>query len=211
MKKQDSPSLSEAPQTKTSAKTPAAAESGQPLKKIAAANPSAGKNRFFLSEAGLALIKNEMGRYETKRSCLIPCLYQIQREKGWIPPEAIPWLSRQTGIPEAQIYEVLTFYTLFNKKPVGRLHIQVCRNISCSLRGGRNLAERLCRRLQIKEGERSEDGNWTLSLVECLGACDEAPAVQLNDELLGKMTEEKTIRILRERLAQTKPLRSAAT
>ena len=182
----------------------AASPPKRPAQKAAAAGAPPEKNRFSLSKEGLALIKKEMGRYEAKRSCLIPCLYQIQREKGWIPPEAVPWLSGQTNLPESHIYEVLTFYTLFNKKPVGRVHIQVCRNVSCFLRGGRDLAERLCRRLQIKEGERSADGSWTLSLVECLGACDEAPALQLNDELLGKMTEEKAIRAIRDRLAKAK-------
>ncbi len=179
-----------------------AAPAAKPQKNQEAKAP--GKKPFSLSEEGLALIKSEMSRYEIRRSCLIPCLYQIQKEKGWIPPEAVPWLSARTGIPESQIYEVLTFYTMFNKKPVGRFHIQVCRNISCSLRGGRDLAARICRRLQIREGERSADGSWTLSLVECLGACDEAPAIQLNGELLGRMTEEKTLRILRERLTASK-------
>ena len=68
------------------------------------------KNRSFsLSQEGQALIKKEMTRYETKLSCLIPCLWQIQKEKGWIPPEAVPWLSKETGIPESHIYEVLMF------------------------------------------------------------------------------------------------------
>lgn len=147
---------------------------------------------FNLSPEGLQLIHNEMTRYETKRSCLIPCLWQIQKEKGWISGEAVAWLSEITQLPESQIYEVLTFYTIFNKKPVGKFHIQVCTNLSCSLRGGRDLVRELKKVLNIKK----ENKQWTLSQVECLGACDKAPVVQINEDYLEKMTSDKILSIL---------------
>ena len=152
---------------------------------------------FTLSEEGVALIKKEMGRYETKLSCLIPCLYQIQKEKGWISSKAVRWLSEQTSIPESHIQEVLMFYTLFNKKPVGKFHIQVCCNVSCFMQGGPELVKRICEAFQIKEGEVSADGNWTVSRVECLGACDLAPAIQVGDRYLGKLKGERAIHVLR--------------
>ncbi|MCY4512341.1 MAG: NAD(P)H-dependent oxidoreductase subunit E [Bdellovibrionales bacterium] len=152
---------------------------------------------FTLSEEGIALIKKEMARYETKLSCLIPGLYQIQKEKGWISPEAVQWLSQQTGIPESHIQEVLMFYTLFNRKPVGKLHVQVCCNVSCFMQGGAELVKRICEAFQVKEGEVSTDGNWTVSRVECLGACDLAPAMQVNDQYLGKLKGERAIHVLR--------------
>ena len=146
------------------------------------------------------MIKKEISRYETKRSCLIPCLWQIQKEKGWIPPEAVPWLSQETEIPESQIHEILMFYTLFNKKPVGKLHVQVCANVSCALHGGRELIEKLCEAFQVEEGKLSACGNWTVSKVECLGACDEAPVIQLNDQYIGKMRENNILSILKSKL-----------
>ena len=159
-----------------------------------------GTKSFSLSQEGRKLIKKEMTRYETKRSCLLPCLWQIQKEKGWIPEEAVLWLSKETGIPESHIYEVLMFYTLFNKKPVGKFHVQVCTNVSCALRGGRELIKDLCSAFKVKEGEVSVCGNWTISKVECLGACDEAPVIQLNDEYVGKMKKNRALSFLKSKL-----------
>lgn len=158
-----------------------------------------GSQDFSLSPEAQSLIKKEMTRYETRLSCLIPCLWQIQKEKGWVSKEAISWLSKETDIPESHIYEVLMFYTLFNKKPVGKFHVQVCTNVSCALRGGRELFKELGRALNVKEGEISSCGNWTLSKVECLGACDEAPVIQLNEEYLGKMKSDKILSILKSK------------
>ena len=152
---------------------------------------------FSLSSEGRRLVQKEKTRYETKLSCLIPCLWQIQKEKGWVSKEAVSWLSGETNIPESYIFEVLMFYTMFNKKPIGKFHVQVCTNVSCALRGGRELVRELGKALNVKEGERSACGNWTLSRVECLGACDEAPVIQLNEEYLGKMKADKILSILK--------------
>ena len=154
--------------------------------------------KFRLSKEGLNLIQKEMTRYETKLSCLVPSLYQIQKEKGWVSPEAVPYLSRKTGIPQSKIHEVLMFYTLLNKKPVGKFHIQVCCNVSCALNGARELTAGLCRSLQVKEGEMRSDGECTVNRVECLGACDEAPVVQINEDRFDKMTLEKTLSVLKD-------------
>ena len=152
---------------------------------------------FTLSKEGGAFIKKEMTRYETKLSCLIPCLYQIQKEKGWVSPKAVSWLSRQTNIPATHIQEVLMFYTLFNKKPVGKFHIQVCCNVSCCLQGSRELTQKICEAFQVKEGEVSADGNWTVSRVECLGACELAPVMQVGNQYLGKLKGERAVHVLR--------------
>lgn len=154
--------------------------------------------KFNLSKKGLDLIQKEMRRYETKLSCLIPSLYQIQREKGWVSPKAVLWLSEQTGIPEAKIHEVLMFYTLLNRKPVGKFHVQVCCNVSCALSGARELVADLCESLQVTEGEMRPDGECTVNRVECLGACDQAPVVQINEDRFDKMTFQKTLSVLRE-------------
>ena len=154
---------------------------------------------FTLSKEGENFIKKEMKRYESRRSGLIPSLCRIQEEKGWIPPEAVSYLSRLTGFPESDIKELLMFYTLFNKKPVGKLHVQVCCNVSCSLQGGRDLLRDLCEFFQVKVGETSVDGKITISPVECLGACDEAPVMQVNEDYIGKLKGEKAIYFLKDK------------
>ncbi|MGI9549523.1 MAG: NADH-quinone oxidoreductase subunit NuoE [Bdellovibrionales bacterium] len=155
---------------------------------------------FSLSHEGVDFIKKEMDRYEKKQSCLLPALYQIQKEKGWIPPEAVPWLSEITSIPKAHIYEILMFYTLFNKKPVGSFHIQVCCNVSCALKGSRELLDQLCNFFNVKEDQMSENGKFTISKVECLGACDEAPVMQVNDEYFGKLEGDKALQFLKNKM-----------
>lgn len=156
------------------------------------------QSSFTLSKEGESVIAKELTRYETKLSCLIPCLYQIQREKGWVPPKAIPWLSQKTDIPEAKIHEVLMFYTLFNKKPVGEFHVQVCTNVSCALAGARELTEDLCENLQVKKDEMRADAKVTVTCVECLGACDRAPVLQINEERFDKMSLQKTLTAVNE-------------
>src|SRR5690606_6063933 len=129
-------------------------------------------------------IKNEMKRYETVYSAIIPALYQVQREKGWVPPEAVPYLAGLMGLPEAHINEVLYFYTMFNKKPVGKLHVQVCTNISCAMNGGRELADALCRHFNVKYDDVSGDVNLTISRVEWLDLCGSAPIMQVNNQYI---------------------------
>ena len=153
---------------------------------------------FELSKEGQEFVKKELTRYEHKYSAIIPSLFQVQKEKDWVPPEAVPYLSKLMSIPEAHINEVLYFYTMFNKKPVGKLHVQVCTNISCAMNGGRELAETLCKTFNVKEGEVSADGKITVSRVECLGSCGTAPMMQVNDDYIENLTPDAAIRKLKE-------------
>lgn len=153
---------------------------------------------FTLSSEGQALVQKELTRYETSYSAIIPALFCVQREAGWVPPEAVLQLSQLMKIPEAHINEVLYFYTMFNKKPVGHLHVQVCTNISCAMNGGRELAKELCEHFKVQEGMISADGKVTVSRVECLGSCGTAPMMQVNDCYLENLTPELAIRKLKE-------------
>src|SRR5271156_885233 len=105
---------------------------------------------FELSQQGQEIVKKELTRYETKHSAIIPALYQVQKEKGWVPDEAVTYLSQLMNLPEAHINEVRCFYTMFNQKPVGKWHVQVCTNISCAMNGGRELARHLCQHFGVK-------------------------------------------------------------
>lgn len=154
---------------------------------------------FELSKEGQEFVKKELKRYEDPHSAIIPSLYRVQEENGgWVSDESVAYLSRLMGLPESAIYEVFKFYTMFNQKPVGRLHVQVCTNISCSMNGGRELARELCKAYNTKIGEVSPDGKVTINLVECLGSCDTAPMLQVNDRYLEKLTPETALQQLKK-------------
>ncbi len=153
---------------------------------------------FQLSSEGLSAIKQELARYETKESAIIPSLYIAQKENnGWVSGEVIHHLSQVMDIPESKINEVFRFYTMFNQQPVGKYHVQVCTNISCALEGGRELADHICEELKVKLGDITEDGRFTVSRVECLGSCGTAPMMQVNDKYYENLTNESATNILR--------------
>lgn len=155
---------------------------------------------FKLSDEGLKYVKTELTRYEAKQSAIIRCLYRAQDENGgWVSPEVIQHLSEVMEIPAAQIEEVATFYTMFNKTPVGKNHIQVCVTLTCGMLGGRELCDSMMKEAGCKkEGEVSPDGLFTFSKVECLGSCDTAPMLQVNrDPYIENLNTEKGIELVR--------------
>jgi NADH-quinone oxidoreductase subunit E len=153
---------------------------------------------FKLSEEGLAVVQKELSRYEAKESAIIPSLYVAQKEnKGWINADVIRCLSQAMDIPESKINEVFKFYTMFNQQPVGKYHVQVCANISCALEGGRELASHICNELNVKLGDVSTDGRFTVNRVECLGSCGTAPMMQVNDKYFEKLTPDTAMNLLR--------------
>jgi NADH-quinone oxidoreductase subunit E len=153
---------------------------------------------FRLSPEGEAFVKKELSRYEDRRSAIIPALYRVQKENGgWVSAECVTYLSKAMDLPESYIEEVLTFYTMFNRKPVGKFHVQVCCNISCAMNGGRELMNSLCSTFKTEPGAVSSDGRYTFSAVECLGSCGTAPMMQVNDDYYENLTEQSAVEILR--------------
>lgn len=162
---------------------------------------------FKLSEEGVAFVKKEMARYETKRSAIIPSLFRVQKENGgWVSPECISYLAQLMELPEAWINEVFNFYTMFNKVPVGKLHVQVCNNISCCMNGSRELTQKLCEEFDIEMDEVSADKMISISSVECLGSCGTAPMMQVNEDYYENLTPESAIQKLKELMNGTKTL-----
>jgi len=154
---------------------------------------------FKLSPEGEAFVKSELARYETKESAIIPSLYQVQKEhEGWVPPEAIQYLSSFMEIPASRINEVFHFYTMFNKEPVGKYHVQVCCNVACAMAGTREMIEDFCKDYGVDENEMTKDKRFTFTRVECLGACDKAPMMQVNDDYYEGLTLDSAKKILRE-------------
>ena len=131
------------------------------------------------------------GRYATKQAALLPALYLAQREFGFVSVEAMEYVAGVLGVSPTRVYEVATFYTMYNKQPVGKYFIQVCTNICCALRGGMDLFAYLSKKLGIADGQTTKDGRFTLMKVECLGACGNAPMMQVNDDYYENLTLER--------------------
>ncbi len=130
-------------------------------------------------------------RYPKKEAALLPALHVVQRKLGFIPPEGERLVAQLLEIKPVRVREVVTFYTMFTRKPLGKYLLQVCSNLSCSLAGGELILEYLKTKLGIKVGETTPDGRFTLLTVECLGACDQAPCLMVNDDLYGQLNKDK--------------------
>ena len=154
---------------------------------------------YKLSEKTKAKIDELLKLYPEKEAVLIPALHEVQKEAGWVSDDAIDALSARLGIPYARIKGAVTFYTMFNRVPVGKFHLQVCRNISCHSMGAPLVLRHLKEKLGIAEGETTEDGLFTLSTVECLGSCGTAPVISVNETYHENMSVEK-IGLLLEKL-----------
>ncbi|MBI2105186.1 MAG: NADH-quinone oxidoreductase subunit NuoE, partial [Candidatus Omnitrophica bacterium] len=131
-----------------------------------------------------------LARYEQKQAAMLPVLRLVQEHEGYITPEAEAWVAGLLEVPPSLVHEVVTFYTLYHRRPVGRTHVQVCRNIACALRGAEGVLAALSERLGIKPGETTSDGRYTLSAVECLCACEAGPVMQVNDLYVGPVGPE---------------------
>ncbi|MGA2533459.1 MAG: NADH-quinone oxidoreductase subunit NuoE [Candidatus Aminicenantales bacterium] len=151
---------------------------------------------FSLSAEGAKRVEALVRRYPKMQAALIPVLHLVQREKGFISPEAEEWVAATLGIPALQVREVLSFYTLLHREPVGRYVIQVCRNISCYIAGSEDILNHLEKKLGVRAGETTADGKYTLITVECLGNCDHAPCLMVNDDDYGPVSRDAVDGIL---------------
>ena len=113
-------------------------------------------------------------------SMVLPCLRRMQEERGYVADSDIDGLVEYLGVPRIQVEEVLSFYSQFRRSPVGRCHIEACRNVSCSLRGAERLIDHLSSKLGIRPGETTADGRFSLATVECVASCGTAPVVVVN-------------------------------
>ncbi len=149
----------------------------------------------MIPEEKLKELKEMEKIYPDKRSLLLPYLQAIQDIYRYISDEAIEFVAKELSLNPSFVLGVLTFYTYFSRTKRGKYHIQVCRNLSCSLLGAESLIDYISKRLSLKPGETSSDGRFTFSLVECLGCCDRAP-MMINDKYYTDLTLEKVDEIL---------------
>jgi NADH-quinone oxidoreductase subunit E len=133
---------------------------------------------------------------DRQRSAVVPMLLFAQDEVGSVTDEVVNEVAGRCGIQPMQVEEVLSYYSMLRRKPLGKYHVQVCTNISCLLTGGEDIWEHTCRKLGIGHKEATADGQFSLEEVECIGACSWAPAVQVNYDFHHEMTPEKLDRLL---------------
>ena len=150
----------------------------------------------MLSEENLKKIEELKKSYPTAQALVLPVLWMIQEEHGYISEESMKYAAQLLDVPFAHVLGVVTFYTMFHSTPVGKHHIEVCTNLSCMLRGSEKIVELLEKRLGIGLGETSKDKKWTLSEVECMGSCGTAPMLAVGEEYHENLTPEKLEQVL---------------
>ncbi|MGB7201377.1 MAG: NADH-quinone oxidoreductase subunit NuoE [Pyrinomonadaceae bacterium] len=143
-------------------------------------------------------MKMHVAKYpaDRTRSALIPLLFVIQRERGWIDNAGVNFVAKFLNLEVTDVWETATFYSMFNLRPVGRHHIQICKTLSCKIMGEPHITEHICSKLGIHAGETTEDGKFTVTMVECLGSCGTAPMMQIGFDYHEDLTVEKVDKIL---------------
>ena len=143
-----------------------------------------------LSDANVSVAREIIGRYPRPKSALIPLLHLAQEQNGWISDESMRQIAELLGLEPAEVYGTATFYEMFKFEPVGRYCINICTNISCQLVGAWELLEHAEENLGIRAGSTTDDGVFSLEDVECIAACTEAPALQVNYRYRYKVTND---------------------
>lgn len=154
----------------------------------------------MFSEENLKKIEELKKRYPTTKALTLPVLWMAQEQFGWISQDVMKYVAGLLNVPYGHVYGVVSFYTMFNTKPVGKYHIQVCTNISCQLRGAEEMLDHLYSKLDVGIGETTKDDKFTVTEVECLGSCGTAPMMQVNDEYYENLSLEKVDQLLSQLL-----------
>lgn len=153
------------------------------------------------NEDAMALVQKMISRYPEgkQKSALLPILHLAQAEfDGWLSPEVMDYVASILSIQKIEVYEVASFYTMFNLQPVGKCLLEVCRTSSCWLRGANEIVEHIEKKLGIKEGETTADGMFTLKTVECLGSCGTAPMMMCGAQFHENLNLQKVDQIIEQ-------------
>lgn len=152
----------------------------------------------MLSERSLQRIEELKKRYPSPRSVVLEALWMWQDEHGWVSQEGMKEIGRLLAIPVHEVYGIVTFYTMYNRKPVGRHKLEVCTNVSCMLRNSEKIVKHIQDKLKIEVGGTTGDNRFTLVEAECLGSCGTAPMMQVGDEYYENLNEATVDKILSE-------------
>ena len=148
------------------------------------------------SEANEKKIDELLTRYPVKRSVIIPALFIAQEEHGYVTDDDVKYLAARLDLRVNEVEEIVTFYSMFSRRPIGKYKLQVCRTISCMLNGAPEVTEHLCNKLGVKPGQTTNDGKFTVMEVECLGYCDLAPVLQVNFDYHEQVNRESLDKIV---------------
>jgi len=151
---------------------------------------------FSLSPEREIELQKILARYPNRQAACIPVLHLCQEQEGWVSEGVVRWVADRLGLSTAQVQGVATFYTLFNKEPVGKHQVWVCQTLSCALAGSDRLLHHCEKRLGIHAGETTKDGKVTLRTAECLASCGTAPMMQVNRDYHENLTIEQVDAIL---------------
>ena len=155
-------------------------------------------DKIMFSDAIVQAIKKVQQRYPDQQGAVLPALHIIQKEYGHLTYEAMRFVSQQLRVPESDVFGTATFYSLYRWKNPGRHLIQICHNLSCSLLGAETMIAHLEKKLGVCEGQVTKDGRFSFIRMECIGRCDGAPAMLVNDDYHGNLTPEKIDGILKK-------------
>lgn len=137
------------------------------------------------------LLEQILAAYKGERNELVPILQDVQENLGYLPEQVMQEISRFTGVPESHVYSIASFYAQFRTLPLGRRRVAVCRGTACHIRGASQILHEIQESIHLKEGETSEDLEYTLETVACIGCCALAPCIRVNKDVSGDMTPEK--------------------
>jgi len=151
---------------------------------------------FKFTEENLARIEAVRRNYPTALAAVMPTVYIAQEQNGYISNEAMEEIANVLGIDKVNVLSVVTFYTMYHTKPMGKYHIQVCTNVSCMLRGGYQIWDQVKEKLGLDHMQVSPDSKFSLEEVECMGACGYAPMIAVNEDYYEDLTKEKVSEIL---------------
>ena len=153
-----------------------------------------------LSEQARERIRAEFAKYPNKRAVTLPALHIVQEEQRSVSPEAIREVAELLELHPAEVHDTLSFYGFFRdaSAPLGKHRVWVCRSLSCALRGGEELLTELCARLDVEPGQTTGDKAVTLEFAECLGACEGAPCLLVDDECHMNMTADSAAGLIQE-------------
>ncbi len=157
-----------------------------------------------LSDKAEKRIEDVKALYPSKQSAAMVALYIVQEELGCLDERAVAWVSEKAGLAPVHVQELISFYSMYRQKPLGKYHFQVCRTLSCAVRGSKKLSEALAHKFGTRPREVTPDGMFSFEEVECLGSCGTAPMCQVNDCFFEKLTAAELLKIV-DQIQKDKP------
>lgn len=149
-----------------------------------------------------AFIDRIIEKYKDEKGAMIPILHEVQQEKGYLPEDVQAYIAQKMGVPLSEVYGIVTFYALFNTQPKGKHKISVCLGTACYVRGSGKILEEFEKQLNIKVGQTTADGQFTLEACRCLGACGLAPVLTVDDHVHGRLTPKDVAGLIEQYKAE---------